>query len=158
MNEVIQNKKPSEILAEKIADCKYGDILYHQEISDIIGESYGTAKYHSIITQTKKILQEKYSRYIESMHKTGYRVVNPDDTVNISMHHYARGAREMQKGQNVLTHAPVNEMSVEGRDTYRRVYDRAVLLNASVQGASVELKTLNKAKKHPLNIDLVREH
>lgn len=45
----------------------------------------------------------------------------------------------------------LNEMFLHERMEYQRVYDRAVILQASVKGTSVELKTLGQ-KKHPLAI------
>lgn len=44
----------------------------------------------------------------------------------------------------------IEEMSRE-----QRVYDRAVTLQASMRGASVELKTLSK-KKHPFALENMR--
>lgn len=155
-NLVVKTKKKAEELAEYITKLEYGLVVIHSTIADIIGEPYGSSKYRSIVNQTKKILQEKYSRHIESVHKLGYRIIEPDNTVNLSLRHYNRGAREMQRGQNVLVNAPVNDMSQEGRETYRRVYDRAMLLNATVQKASVELKTVSKNKVHPF-VNCVRE-
>lgn len=146
---VVKTKRQSEVLAGSIAKLDYGIVVMHSTISGIIGEPYGSPKYRSIINGTKKILQEKYSRHIESVHKLGYRIIEPDNTVNLSLKHYNRGAKEMQRGQNVLVNAPVKDMSTEGRETYRRVYDRAMLLNATVQKASVELKTVSKNKIHP---------
>lgn len=43
-------------------------------------------------------------------------------------------------------------MTEEGRAVYTRVYDRAVILQASMKGASVELKTLGQ-KKHPFAVE-----
>ena len=42
----------------------------------------------------------------------------------------------------------LNDMTLQERMEYQRVHDRAVILQASMRGASVELKTLGK-KKHP---------
>lgn len=42
----------------------------------------------------------------------------------------------------------LNDMTLEERMEYQRVYDRAVILQASMRDTAVELKTLGK-KKHP---------
>ena len=48
-------------------------------------------------------------------------------------------------------------MSKEARNIYQRVHDRAVILQASMKGASVELKTLGR-KKHPFAIENVKNN
>ena len=58
----------------------------------------------------------------------------------------------MQKGYDTLTYAPTKDMSKEEIDVYRRVHDRAVILQASMKGVSVELKTLGE-KRHPMAIE-----
>lgn len=42
----------------------------------------------------------------------------------------------------------LNDMTLQERMEYQRVHDRAVILQASMKGVSVELKTLGE-KKHP---------
>lgn len=148
MNEIIKNKKKSEILAEEITKLTYGDMITHSTIANIIDEVYPSQRYLAAVQKTKKILLKEYGIVLESIRGDGYRVVQPDDYVNHSLKHYKRGFKEFQKGADTLTHAPVDKMTEEGRNTYRRVNDRAVLLNASLKGAVVELKTLGE-KKHP---------
>lgn len=150
MNEVIENRKKSEILAEKISELNYGDVITHQQISDLIEENYPSNKYTSTIAKARKILLKNYNKTIENIIGDGYRVVNPDDFVGQSLKHYKRGFNEMQKGYGTLIHAPVQDMTVEGRDIYQKIYDRTIILNAAMKGASVELKTLAGKRSHPL--------
>lgn len=153
---VLKNKKKAEILAENISNLNYGDVIYHTKISQIIDEPYGSNKYRTIIHQTKKILQQQFQRHIESINKCGYRVVDPDKTVDLSIRHYTRGFNEVQKAQDVLTNAPVQDMSAEGKQIFRNVYDRAQILNAAFMGATVEIKELSRKKKHPLAVENVK--
>lgn len=152
MNEIIENRKKSEILAEELSKLNYGQFISHRRIASIIDEEYPSNKYSSEISKTKKILLNKYNKTIENITGDGYRLVNPDEYVNYSLKHYKRGFKEMQKGYNVLEHAPKKHMSKEGLDTYRRVYDRAITLSAAMKGASVELKTLGQ-KRHPMSVE-----
>lgn len=155
MNEVIKNKKKSEILAEEIAKKAYGDVIYHSEISEIISEKHNTHKYTSTIQQARKILIKEYGIVLESIRGNGYRIVQPDDYVSHSLRHYKRVFNEFKKASDTLIHAPVNSMTDEGRDIYRRVYDRAVVLDASIKGVAVELKTLGQ-KRHPFLPENIR--
>ena len=154
MNEVLKNKKKSEVLASEIKELHYGDVITHSQISELIDEDYPSTKYSSTITKAKKIL-EKDGIYLESIKGDGYRIVEPDNVVNHSLKHYKRGFNEMKKGYDTLANAPIKDMSIEGRDTYRRVYDRAVTLSASMKGAVVELKTLGQSK-HPMALENIR--
>ena len=148
MNEIIENnKKKSEVLAEKLNELNYGDFISHDQIASVIEEDYGSNKYSSVIAKARKILLKKYNKAIENIPGDGYRVVAPDDFVKQSLKHYKRGFNEMQKGYDHLEYAPVENMSVEGRDTYMRVHDRAIILQASMQGVKAELKTLSGKRK-----------
>ena len=156
MNEVIENKKKSEILAEKLNEMNYGDVITHKQIAALIKEKYKSNKYTSTIAKARKILLKKYNRAIENIPGDGYRLVNPDDFVQQSLKHYKRGFTEMQKGYDTLTYAPTKDMTKEGRETYRRVHDRAITLAAAMKGASVELRTLGE-KKHPMAIENIKK-
>lgn len=78
MNEIVENKKKSEILAEKINELSYGDVLTHQQISSLIEEDYPSNKYTSTIAKAKKLLLKKYNKTIENIVGDGYRVVDPE--------------------------------------------------------------------------------
>ena len=155
MNEVIENKKKSEILAEKISELNYGDVITHQQIASMIEEDYPSNKYASTIAKAKKLLLKKYNKTLENIVGDGYRLVSPDDFVQQSLKHYKRGFVEMGKGYDTLEYAPTKDMTPEGLDAYRRVHDRAVILQASMKGTAVELKTLGK-KKHPFSLENMR--
>ena len=150
MNKLVNNKKKSEILCEHILGLNYGEVLLHQDIEQIIGENHTSNTYKTIISQTKNLLL-KNRRAIESIKGQGYRVVEPDRFVDLSLNHYQRGFKEFKKGTNTLNSAPVKDMSNEGQIIYQRVSDRAAILQASMNGVSVELKTL-ATKEHPFAV------
>lgn len=154
MNEIIENRKKSEVLADKIATLNYGDVILHSQIAEAIGEAYKTNKYTSTIAKTRKILLKR-GICLENIPGDGYRVVEPDNFVDQSLKHYKRGFNEMQKGHDTLEHAPTKNMTPEGLEVYRRVHDRAVILAASMKGTSIELKMLGEKKKHPMSPELV---
>lgn len=154
MNEIIENKKKCEILAERINSLFYGDIISHKQIAMLIKEEYPSARYFSTIQKTKKILLKKYNKIIENISGDGYRVVNPDDFVEKSLKCYKRGFNSMKKGSDILVNSPTKDMTPEGREAHRRVTDRVIVLNASIMGATVELKELSK-KSHPMDVSRV---
>lgn len=157
MNEIIKNRKKSEILAERINELNYGDFISHEQIASVIEEAYGSNKYTSTIAKARKILLKKYNKAIECVISDGYRVINPGDFVQQSLKHYKRGFGEMQKGYDTLTYAPIKDMSKEEIDVYRRVHDRAVILQASMKGTAVELKTLGE-KRNPFALENIKNN
>ena len=108
MNEMIENKRPSEVLCEKILQLNYGELITHAEISSIIKEEYGSSRYNTVIQQTKNHLLKR-QRAIESIRGQGYRVVEPDAFVDLSLDHYKKGFKEMQKGSDTLRFAPAKD-------------------------------------------------
>ncbi len=156
MNEIIENKKKSEILAEKINELNYGDFISHEQIALVIEEDYPSNKYSSTIAKARKILLKEYNKSLECVIGDGYRLTSPDDFVQQSLKHYKRGFSQMQKGYDHLEYAPVKNMSIEGRDTYMRVHDRAIILQASMQGVKAELKTLSNKRKHPFALENIQ--
>lgn len=156
MNELLNSKKKSEVLVEQIVKLQYGDIISHNQISTIIEEEYPSNKYTSTIAKAKKILLIK-GICLENIIGDGYRLLAPDNFVNQSLRHYKRGFVQMKKGYDTLEYAPTRDMTPEGLDMHRKIYDRATILNAAMQGASVELKTLSK-KKHPMALENIKNN
>ncbi len=157
MNEIIKNRKKSEILAERINELNYGDFISHEQIASVIEEAYGSNKYTSTIAKARKILLKKYNKAIECVISDGYRVINPGDFVQQSLKHYKRGFNEMKKGYDTLEYAPTKDMSREEIDVYRRVYDRAITLQAAMRGVKTELKILGE-KKHPFALENIKNN
>lgn len=143
MNKLLNNQEKWLILYNHIVGLNYGDTILHNEISNIIQEDLNSSKYYSIINKTKKQLL-KVGKTIKSILGQGYIVVKPDDYTDLSLKHIKSGFNQITKGYEVLQYAPVNQMSKEGLQNYRRVADRAMTLNAMVAGGCTELKMLNK--------------
>ena len=156
MNEVLNNQKKSEVLAQKINELGYGNFISHEQIASMIEELYPSSRYSTEIAKAKKILLKKYNKTLENVVGDGYRVINPDDFVQQSLKHYKRGFNEMKKGFDTLEYAPTKDMTKEGRDTYRRVHDRAITLEAAMKGTAVELRTLSQ-KKHPFAVENINK-
>ncbi|MCM1167678.1 MAG: hypothetical protein NC299_16845 [Lachnospiraceae bacterium] len=144
-------KKPQEILAEELSVREYGEAVTHSEIERITGVSkeFEKNKYNQIVQAARVILLREYGRKLENIRNVGYRLVKPGDYVKSALGHYKRSATEMKKGKETLDYAPVNDMTSDERITFNRVYDQSVILQASIEGAMVQLKILGK-KSHPL--------
>lgn len=51
-----------------------------------------------------------------------------------------------------------NEMTLHERMEYQRMYDRKVILEASMKGVKAELKRLPRERKHPFDPEFVGRH
>ena len=148
MTGIIKNKTKGETLAEWISAIGYGDVVTHDQIASTIGELYGSNGYRTALQQARRILLTEYKICIESIRGVGYRRVLADDFTKHTLGYYRRGFNAIQHGTNILSNAPVADMSEDGREIHRHVYDRTRALEASMKGAIVEVKTL-RDKKHP---------
>lgn len=150
MSNLVEKKSKSEILAEEIGKLDYGDIIPHATISNIIHEQYGTSKYNSIVQQAKKLLLDGYGYVLKSKRADGYWIIPPNRHTDVALDGYRSGLHAIERSRKVLEHTPVNKLTPEERDVHRRVYDRAVILDASMKGAVLEIRTLAQPKKNPL--------
>lgn len=135
-------KTKSEILADSIASLNYGDIIDHEQIEQLLGCDKESSAYANAVSKAKKKLRREHSLAIESIRGVGYRVVKPDDYTEYALGYYKRGIHTMENGRDYLRNAPTRDMSPEARETFRRVNDRAVILEASMRGVRTELKML----------------
>lgn len=143
MNDKVQR------LSEYIMTKNYGDIIYHQEIAEQIGEHMNTPRYFSTVTAAKKALLEA-GRMIKSVRRSGYQVVVPDDYTAHAVQHVVDAGKKIDRGAKIMRIAPVSNMTPEGVESYNRVNDRLQILQASITGAKVELKMLGARRPHPL--------
>lgn len=155
MGNIVKDQKKHDVLAEKISEMEYGDTIMHSEIEAIIGEPYGSQKYRTIVGNAKRVLLSDFNRNITSVHGKGYRIPYPDDYVDTALGHYKKASRQVRKGKKVLEHCPVGDMSSQGREAHRRVYDKMLILDSAMQGTRVELKMLSK-RNHPFALDNIK--
>lgn len=148
----MKTNKQVESLVNYIMQKNYGDIVYHQEIAEIIGAQYNSYQYRSVVNSAKKKLLES-GRMIESVRKSGYQVVEPDNYTNSSVKQVVAGARKIDKGVKIMRHAPVKDMSTVGLESYNRVNDRLHILQAAMTGSKVEITMLSKNRDHPLSLN-----
>lgn len=152
MEKMIGDKRQSEVLCEAILGLDYGEQITHTTIQNLIGERMRGQRYYTVVQKARKMLLEDHKRCLETVREVGYRVTMPDDFVKMSVNEYKHGFKRIQKGANILTNAPVRDMSEEGRTEYRHVYDKTVQLEAALKGGLVEIKTLAKKRENPLKI------
>lgn len=144
-----------EVLAEKIANHKYGDIIHRQEIESVTGERWKTQRYYTAIEKAKPLL-EKQGKMIVSIGSGDYQVACPGDYAKEYAGMVHKAGKRLKHGKRILDGAPVNDMDDDERQTYNRVYDFNARLSASFAGSVTEVKRLT-GKQHPLESALLKD-
>lgn len=138
-------------IVDQFATMNYGESLTHKQIAEMVGVKSTDSEYRYLIHQAQKHLLE-HGKMVECVRGVGYRIVFPDDYTTASTRAVATGVRRIKKGTNILAHAPISDMTVEGIQAYNHVRDRMTILEAAVTGAKVEINMLSKKREHPLAI------
>lgn len=144
----MDRKNSIDGLVKAVENRSYGDVLTFAEISEIIGQRYGTMAFGSILQAARKRLIEA-GHMIVNVRGIGYKVCYPDGYTGEGVRYMRMGARKIDRGAKIISHAPVNDMSPEAREAHNRVNDRMVTLQAAMAGASVEIHML-ESRKNPL--------
>ena len=144
-------KEKINAAVDLVSSREYGNIITHQEFIAVMHESGITPSYRDAISVAAKKCIE-CGKMIESVHGVGYRVVSPDEYTGQSVRCVISGAKKIDDGNKILMYAPVNDMTQPGLESYNRVSDRMRVLQASLAGAKVEIKMLEKQRRHPLAI------
>lgn len=148
-----ENQLKAKLLLETIKTLSYGTILTHDQISELIKEPYPSNGYKRTIAKVRKMLiKNRIGICLENIPGDGYKITEPDSFVDVGLNHYKRGFKQIQTGFKILESAPVKKMTPEGREIFQKVYDRSIVLNASIAGTRIELKTLAR-KRHPLDVE-----
>lgn len=136
-----------EALAEHIMPMKYGDIVRHQDIEEIVEERRGDQRYYAAISKAKRILEEN-GKMIVRFGGGDYQVAYPGDYSK----QYAREIRlanqRVKHGAEILRGAPIKDMTLEEVTTFNNVSDFHQRISASLSGSTVEVRKL--VRKNPL--------
>ena len=144
----MNRKDTIDSLVKAVEQRNYGDVLTFAEIGGIISQTYGTMAYSSILQAARKRLIEA-GHMIVNVRGIGYKVCYPDGYTGEGVRYMRQGARKIDRGAKIISHAPVNDMSPAAREAHNRVNDRMITLQAAMAGASVEIHMLS-TNKHPL--------
>jgi len=148
MSQEIESVKKHELLVNEVMGKEYGHFLSHQEIGEIIDERVASGKYYAIVKKANKLLEHE-GKMIESIHGSGYRVVEPREYVSHSLKKTKQSARTLRKAKEILDYAPVDDMTDEERRRHTRVSDQMVILEAQLTGGVTTVRRLAR-KEHPL--------
>lgn len=144
----MERKNTIDRLVKAIEERQYGDVLTFAEIGAIIDQKYGTVTYGTILQAARKRLIEA-GHMIVNVRGVGYKVCYPDGYTGEGVRYMRQGARKIDRGSKIISHAPVKDMSPEAREAHNRVNDRMITLQAAMAGASVEIHML-ESRKNPL--------
>lgn len=132
-------------LVEQAVNWEYGSIHSHNEIAETMNLLPGNNEYYTNVNKANKKLLESGKKLV-NVNGKGYQVLSPDDYMKESAKKVDQGKRRIRDAGKVLSYAPIEHMSEEGKKRFTAYSDRYFSFMALVQGASVELKTLAAQK------------
>ena len=147
----MKRKDKIKAAVELVMSKNYGDIITHREFIAVMREHGITSSYRDAITAAMRKCID-CGKMIENVHGVGYRVVMPDDYTGQSIRCISSGAKKIDNGAKILSHAPVQDMTQAGLEAHNKVADRMMILQASLAGANVEIRMLGEKRRHPLAI------
>ena len=145
----MDRKEKIKIVVEEFLNKNYGETIEHFRLAALVEEGVNSWEYRYIISKASKMLLE-CGRAIENVKGVGYRVIYPDDYNGKTASLVRSGVNRINKGVKVLQSAPVKDMTQEGVQAYNAIYDRMKILQASVNGAGVEVSMLGAKRENPL--------
>lgn len=146
----MERKDAIDSLVKAVEDRNYGEVLTFDEIGGIINQRYGFPGYNDILQAARKRLIAA-GHMIVNVRGIGYKVCDPDSYTGEGIRYMRHGARKIDMGAKIISHAPVKDMSLVAREAHNRVNDRMLKLQAAMAGASVEIHML-EASKNPLKV------
>lgn len=146
----MDRKDAIDSLVKAVEEREYGDVLNYEEIGNIINQKHGYTAYNDILQSARKRLVAA-GRMIVNVRGVGYKVCEPDNYTGEGIRYMRHGARKIDMGAKILSHAPVNDMTPQAREAHNRVNDRMLRLQAAMAGASVEIHMLGTSN-NPLRV------
>jgi len=142
---LIDSDKIKEAI-QYIASMEYGETLMHDEIAELVGETYGTHPYRSAVS---KIYFEclKQGKMFKNVKGIGYRLVMPDDYAICAIGKIMKGSSQIKRGVDIMTYAPVDKMNLLERQRHREISDHMNRIDAHMRAGIVEANLLNKEIK-----------
>lgn len=121
----------------------YGTFKTHEELASSIFMKKDDRRYRSCIHRANQKLIEN-GKVLKCIHGKGYVVMMPDDYLTESHKVKQKAMRQFDRSHELLTNAPVNNMTEEGRQKYVESYDRSCMIQSVLHGRVKEVKQLKK--------------
>ena len=99
----------------RLKGMKPGDVLTYASLDELFpGMERGSLQ--SVIRRAAKEFLEKDSRGLRNLRGEGYRVVDPEEHVQIARVHQTRSMRSLKRGHEVVTNVDFNGMPKDIRE------------------------------------------
>lgn len=147
--EIMNTKEKIEALVDYIKTKEYGTIIYHGEIAGVIEEKYHTTAYRSIVNAAKKKLL-LIGKMIESVRRSGYKIVMPDDYNKHTINCMVRASKDLKKGMEIHESVNYNDMTLVGKQEHDYIGDKLRKTNARIVGDTVEVNTFCDRRENAL--------
>jgi hypothetical protein len=106
-------------------DWEYGSFHPHEEIVGIINVPYNTTEYYKIVHRTNDQLLIEQSKFLKSVYRKGYRVIEPNEHVEESGSQIRKTLLRFKKGVAVAANTNTERLSQEEAQQLANYLQRA---------------------------------
>lgn len=118
---------------------EYGTTILHEELLQIMKLKEVNTYYYNQIQKANRELLPK-GKFLKNVSKIGYKVINPDEFIDVALEEIKRGNKRTQKAVQLLQYAPKELMSREYQTKYETIITKVQQLNSIISGGLVETK------------------
>jgi hypothetical protein len=132
-----------ETAAEKIKDIQAGTILPHLVVAEMLGVDYKGNKYNSMSAKLRNYLRSKYSIFLNTEYKVGYRILFPWEQIDQCEGTCIKGIKTVTKGVKHMNDIRMENIPEDKRPiTIGKANKYGNLLGMLKVGAQAELKQI----------------
>lgn len=95
----IGEKSHREIVVEAFKDVSYDDVVSYEHLSEILGFDVKTSN-RSAIYAAQRTLEKDYHKTLDAVVGVGYRVIRPEEHVDLANRHHKRARRQVTRAIN----------------------------------------------------------
>jgi hypothetical protein len=88
-----------EVVTKALAAREYGDLFPYGELVDLTGSNKSTCQ--GLVRRACKTLLREHQKTVVCEPNRGYRIAQPEEHVDIALHHHKKGRRQV--GHSLLT-------------------------------------------------------
>lgn len=129
-----------------------GDTIYYQQIETIINVKRRSSSFNLIMGKAKEELMTAHHIHVETVRKSGYRILPPNEAINAAIKHFDRAKTQINIGEKTMKYLPYESMDDSSRIRARNIDDRITILNAQMKGLGVEFKSLVGKQKRSITV------
>ena len=129
-----------------ILNKEVGQVILHDEISEIMMLKYGTNKYRTQMSRVNTALL-RHNKQIVSVRGEGYRVIGNDGMVEMALKMVEKSKSRSKAAMEILENIDSTKLTEVNKIKYNLIVMKVTQLYASLAGGLIEAKIIQKPRK-----------